>query len=169
MENAVTFLVSELSKVRTGRATTGLVENVLVDVYGSKLPLKQLATISVADTQKLLVQPFDVSTGQAIAKAILDECSLNTDNQGASLFITVPEMDGTRRDQMKKKCSELSEDTKIKIRNTRKTIRNNIKSDDTLTEDEKNRYYTEVDNLTAQFTSKADKAAETKMTELSNI
>jgi len=119
-QKALDHMKSEFSKLQIGRASSGLVDNLNVDMYGSSQPLKAVASISVPDATTLQIQPWDKGALRAIEKAIVDSnTGLNPVNTGVAIMINMPPMTEERRAEVAKQVRVLSEDAKIAIRNTR--------------------------------------------------
>jgi ribosome recycling factor len=117
----VDHLKSELKGIRTGRATTALVEYVKVDYYGSPTDLKALAAISVADATQLVIQPFDPGATGEIKKAIESaDLGLNPVVDGKAIRVSVPSLSGDRRKQLVAQVKKLGEDAKVAVRNVRR-------------------------------------------------
>ncbi len=170
MEKAFEFLHSEFRTVRTGRASTGLVENLKVDYYGSPTPLKQLATISIPESNMLVIKPFDPASIKDIEKAIKSsDLSIAPMSDGKIIRLSVPPLSGERRTQLASQVKQLGEQAKVSIRNIRRDA--NKKLDDaqkakTLTEDDRDHGKKEIDDLTRQYTDGIDKAVKAKTDEV---
>ncbi len=121
MKKSVDYLKSELKGIRTGRASTALIEFVKVDYYGQMTDLKALAAISVHDAHQLVVQPFDPGSLGEIKKAIENaELGLNPQSEGKMLRVNVPQLSGERRKQLVQQVKRLGEDAKVAVRNARR-------------------------------------------------
>ncbi len=170
MEKAFEFLYSEFKTVRTGRASTGLVENLRVEYYGTSTPLKQLATLSVPETSMIVIKPFDPASIKDIEKAIKNsDLSIAPMSDGKIIRLNVPPLSGERRTQLAAQVKHLGEQAKVSIRNIRRDA--NKKLDDaqkakTLTEDDRDHGKKETDDLTKQYTDAIDKAIKTKTDEV---
>jgi ribosome recycling factor len=170
MEKAFEFLYSEFKTVRTGRASTGLVENIRVEYYGTPTPLKQLATLSVPETSMIVIKPFDPASIKDIEKAIKNsDLSIAPMSDGKIIRLNVPPLSGERRTQLASQVKHLGEQAKVSIRNIRRDA--NKKLDDaqkakTLTEDDRDHGKKEIDDLTKQYTDAIDKAIKTKTDEV---
>ena len=164
LDKTIEVLKSELAKVRIGRASVGLIENLNVDVYGSTMPLNQLANITVPDSRTLAIQPWDkanlASIEQAIAKSSL---GLNPVNDGTMVRIFIPPLSSERRNELVKVVKQKAEAAKISIRNIRQDAVSKILAQEKnkeIGEDEArrrqdqvqteiDRYNDEIDNLTS--------------------
>lgn len=155
MQKAIEFLRVELSKIRTGKATTALLDGIKVEAYGQLMPLNQLANVSVADIHTLLVQPWDKSTLQLIDKAILSsELGLNPINDGNVLRIPIPTLTGERRKEYVKLVKKFGEESKIAIRNIRRDAIEQLKKAEKtehLPEDERKKGENEIQKLTDKY------------------
>lgn len=121
MEKAVTYLKHEMRGVRTGRASTALVEFIKVDYYGSMSDLRQLALISVPEPTQLLIKPFDPSSLQAVIKAIQSSgLGLNPISEGKQIRLALPALSGERRQQLASSIKHMGEQAKVTIRNARR-------------------------------------------------
>ena len=127
MEKAVAYLREELRGMRTGRASTALVEFIKVECYGTESELRQLAMVSVPEPTQLLIKPFDPSTLQAIAKAIQDAgLGLNPQTEGKQVRVNVPVLSGDKRKTMVGVVKKKGEEQKIAIRNARRDANKHI-------------------------------------------
>ena len=121
MESAVRVLGERFQTVRTGRASSGLVENVRVEYYGVETPLKQLAAISVPDPQMMVIKPFDPSVVKGIEKAILaSDVGITPSVEGRLIRLMIPPLSEERRKQLAAQVRDLAEQTRIAIRNVRR-------------------------------------------------
>lgn len=121
MDAAIAYFEEELGKVRTGRAHPGMLDGIMVEAYGSKMPLNQVANVTAPEAQLLQVTPFDPSQMAAIEAAIRDDQSLgfNPSDDGRIIRVPVPSLTEDRRRQMVKLASEKVEDARIQLRNVR--------------------------------------------------
>ncbi|MEK7448246.1 MAG: ribosome recycling factor [Planctomycetota bacterium] len=121
MKKAVEVLLEEFKRIRTGRATPGLVESIQVDYYGTATPLKHLAAISIPEPKLLIIKPYDVSSTGAIEKAILkSEIGITPANDGKMVRLVIPPLSEERRKQLVKMIKELVEKAKVVVRNVRR-------------------------------------------------
>jgi len=160
MKKAVEVVRQELVKIRTGKATTALLDGIKVDYYGSLVPLNQTANVSVGDIHTILVQPWDKSAIQAIDKAILaSELGLNPISDGNVLRIPIPPLNEERRKELVKLVKKFGEEGKIAIRNIRRDGNDHLKKaekDEHLPEDERKRGEQEVQKLTDKYIQSID-------------
>lgn len=121
MQKTEEHVLHEFSTVRTGKASAALIENVMIEAYGSNMRLKELATITTPEARMLVVQPFDQSTLKAVEKGIQAAgLGLNPTSQGRFLRIILPELSSERRQEFVKLCKRMSEDGRVAIRNERR-------------------------------------------------
>ena len=170
MQKSLEAFETNISTVRTGRANPALLNRVQVDYYGSSMPLPQIANITSPDPRTLVVAPFDKSSSPAIEKAILEsELGFNPNNQGDSIFITVPALNDERRRDLVKTVHQMAEESKVAIRNIRRDANDELKlmqKEGELSEDELRRGEGEVQKLTDEFSQKVDERAKTKETDI---
>ncbi|MHC1739300.1 MAG: ribosome recycling factor [Ignavibacteriaceae bacterium] len=140
MEKSLEALRSELSKVRTGKATTALLDGVKIDYYGTPTPLKQVGNVTVLDIHTLAITPWDKSVVHAVEKAILTaDLGLNPISDGTNIKIPIPPLTEERRKDFVKLTRKFGEETKIAIRNIRRDANEHLKKaekDKQITEDE---------------------------------
>ncbi|MBJ7472746.1 MAG: ribosome recycling factor [Solirubrobacteraceae bacterium] len=128
MAKTVESTTNELGSVRTGRATTSLLDRVVVDYYGAPTPLKQLATLGTPEARLLTVQPFDAGSLKLIEKAIVDSgLGLTPNNDGKIIRINIPELNEERRKDMVKVAKKIGEEGKIAMRNVRRDVLHDLK------------------------------------------
>src|SRR5215204_4962570 len=128
MEAVVEDFKRKLGNVRTGRATVGLLDTVMVDYYGTPTPLNQMASVAVPEPQLLTVQPWDISQVNAVEKAIIGaNLGMNPSNDGKVIRLPVPPLNEERRKQLAKQVHEIAEEHRIAIRNVRHTANDVLK------------------------------------------
>ncbi len=152
MEGAVAALTTEFSSVRTGRASTSLLDRVSVDAYGTRTPLNQLATIHAPEARLLTVAPYDRSIMAQIEKAIMEaDLGLTPSNDGQLIRLPVPQLTEERRKEMVRLVHKMAEEGRIAVRNVRRDVLNDLKKaekDGELSRDELGRAQDEVQKLT---------------------
>jgi ribosome recycling factor len=160
MEKAAGLYKDQLGGLRTGRATPGLVESVRVEMYGSMMPLKQCATVSVPEPQQLLIRPFDASQISAIVKAIQSsDVGLAPNSDGRVIRLNVPPLSTERRKQLVSRVKELAEEARVAIRNVRRDGMEMLKVDENkkeISEDERKRAEADVQKLTDDMIKAAE-------------
>ncbi len=173
MKKSVEFVRQEFAKIRTGKATTALLDGVKAEYYGSLLPLNQIASISVSDVHTLVVQPWDKSALQTIEKAILQsDLGLNPVNDGNILRIPIPPLTEERRKELVKLCKRFAEDGRIAIRNVRRDSIEHLRKmekEEHFSEDDRKRAEGEVQKLTDKYIKLIDEILEHKEKEIMEI
>ena len=128
MDKAITHFQSELTSVRTGRASTSLLDNIMIEFYGTMSPLKNIALISAPDAQLITVQPYDPNALEAIEKAISSsDIGINPNNDGNIIRLSVPPLTEERRKDLVKLVHSIIEDGRISIRNIRRDANEKLK------------------------------------------
>ncbi|WP_428048558.1 ribosome recycling factor [Candidatus Avelusimicrobium caledoniensis] len=173
MAEHVARLERDLSTIRTGRASAGLLENIRVDYYGTPTPIKQMAVINILDAKTLEIQPWDISSLNDIDKA-LQQADLGASpvNNGKVIRITLPSMTEERRKQLAKNISKMSEDFKVAIRNVRRDIMEKLKKAQKaseITEDDLKRYESDVQKATDAHIAQIDAVISKKEAEIMTI
>ena len=170
MEKAVEFLGSEFKTLRTGRASTGLVENLKVEYYGNPTPLKQLATLAVPDAETLVIKPFDPASLKDIEAAIKNsELSLAPNNDGKMIRLNIPPLSEERRKQIAGQVKQFGEQAKVSVRNIRRDAIKQVEEEEKkklITEDDRDKGKKDVDELTKGFTDKIDELVKNKSDEV---
>lgn len=170
MEHTISAFRSELSRVRTGRATTSLVDHIKVDYYGSPTQMNQIANISVPDPRTILIQPWDVSSISAVEKAIQQsELGITPSNDGKVIRITMPLLTEERRKDLVKYVHKLAEDFRVSIRNARKDVNSRVKAEEKeikIPEDEVKKILSKVQDLTDKYISEIKNILEEKEKEI---
>jgi ribosome recycling factor len=173
MEHTLEALRKELAKVRTGRASTALIEGVMVDYYGNKTPLNQLASLSAPEARLLVVQPYDRSTMSSIEKAIYQaDLGLTPVNDGKMIRVPIPELTGERRKELARHIRKVAEDYRVSMRNHRRDANERIKKmqkDKQITEDEARTTQDKVQKLTDESLEKVEKLLKAKEDELMTV
>lgn len=156
MDGSIEALQKEFSGLRTGRASANLLDPVVVDMYGSKMPISQVGTISVPEARMLSVQVWDATAVQAVEKAIRDAgLGLNPMPDGNNIRIPVPDLNEERRKELVKVAGKYAESARIAVRNVRKDGMDSIKKMDG-SEDDAKRLSDEVQAMTDEAVKKID-------------
>ena len=170
MIKAIEHCAGELSQIRTGRASTNILDNIKVDYYGSLSPLKNIAHVSTPDAQLILVQPFDPSSLEIIEKAItLSDTGLIPNNDGNVIRINVPALTEERRKELVKVVHKVIEEGRISIRNIRRDFNEQLKSlqkNNELSEDNLKIELDNIQDLTNEYVDKLNKIQENKEKEI---
>ena len=160
MEKAIDVLKREFSGLRTGRASTSLLDSISIEAYGSKVPLNQVSNISVPESRLITVQVWDDSLVNTVENSIRNSnLGLNPMIEGSLIRIPIPELSEERRIEIVKIASKYSEDSKISIRNIRRDAMEKIKSlekNKEISQDESFKFSDEVQNMTKNLTEKID-------------
>jgi ribosome recycling factor len=170
MEKAIDHLKGNLAGIRTGRANPGLVDSLKVEVYGSAIPIKQIAAVGAPEPQQIVIRPYDPSTTRDIEKAIVAaDLGFNPQCDGQVIRLNVPPLSAEVRHKMVGRVKELAEEAKIAIRNIR---RDGNKAADaaekgkTLSEDERDKVKKEIQDFTKDYESKATDLAKAREKEV---
>lgn len=173
MSKAVESLKGEFSKIRAGRASPSLLDNVRVDYYGSKMAMNQVATISVSDSRTLLISPWDKTAMAEIEKAILkSDLGLTPINDGKAVRISLPIPTEERRKELVKQSKKVTEEARVSIRNSRREVNDAVKADQKegkISEDDQRRTEAEIQKLTDQFIAQVDQLLSHKEKEIMEV
>jgi len=173
MEAAIDAFQRKLSNIRTGRATVGLLDNVVVDYYGTPTPLGQMASVAVPEPQLITVQPWDISQLGAVEKAITAaNLGMNPSNDGKVIRLPVPALNEERRKQLAKQVHEIAEEHRIAVRNVRHSSNDSIKKllkDKAISEDDERGGLDEIQKLTNTFVAKIDELSKNKEVEIMSV
>ncbi len=173
MEAVIEDLKRKLANVRTGRATVGLLDGVMVDYYGVPTPVNQMASLSVPEPQTLAVQPWDASQIGAIEKAINSaNLGINPSNDGKLIRLPIPPLNEERRKQLAKQVHEIAEEHKVAVRAVRHGANDLLKSmfkDKEISEDQERDGLEDVQKLTNNYTTKIDELAKNKQQEIMSV
>lgn len=170
MEKSLEALKREFTKVRTGRASASLLDNIRVDYYGTPTPLNQMASLSTPEARLILIQPWDTSVMEDIEKAILkSELGLNPMNDGKVLRIAIPALTEERRKELVKVIGKMGEDSRVAVRNIRRDANDmikDLKKEKEISEDDAFKAQDEVQNVTQDYIKKVDEILEGKEKEI---
>lgn len=173
MGKSVVSLQNDLTKLRTGRAHTSLLDHITVEYYGSEVPLSQVANVSVLDSRTLSVSPWEKPMVQAIEKAIMSSnMGLNPATTGELIRIPLPPLTEERRKDMIKVVRAEGEGAKVAIRNIRRDVLSDIKSllkDKEVTEDDDRQAQEDVQKITDKYVKQVDEALVIKEKDLMEI
>ena len=173
MEAVIEDFKRRLANVRTGRATVGLLDAVMVDYYGVPTPLSQMASVNIPEPQMLTVQPWDASQISAIEKAInQSNLGFNPSNDGKMIRLPIPPLNEERRRQLAKQVHEIAEEHKIAVRNVRHSSNDSLKKmlkDKSISEDDERYGLEEVQKQTNTYVGKIDELAKTKEQEIMSV
>lgn len=173
MKKSVDAVKNEIVRIRTGKATTALVDGIKVECYGSKVPLKQIANIGVPEARLLLIQPWDKNLLADIEKAIFQsDLGLTPNNDGKVIRLPIPPLTEERRKELVKLVKKLGEDGKIAVRNVRRECNDDLKKSEKsgdLSEDESKRAAKDIQDITDTFTDTIDRIVQEKEKEIMEI
>lgn len=160
MKKAVDHFEQELKKVRTGRASASLLDDIRVDYYGSPTPLGQVASVSVPDARTIIIQPWEKNVLGAIEKAILQsELGLNPNNDGSIIRVPIPPLTEERRKDIVKMCKKDAEESRVAVRNSRRDQIEALKKaekEEHFSEDDRKRAEDEVQKITDKHIKMVD-------------
>lgn len=172
-KGAVDFLKSDISQLRTGRASTAMVDSITVEVYGSRQPLKAVGTIMVADSKTITVEPWDKGQLGPIEKGIRDSgLGINPVNDGKLIRLSMPELTSERRQELIKILNQKIEQAHISIRKIREEVRGLIAGEEkakSISEDDKFRLQDELEKMVKEFNDEIKKIGETKEKEINVV
>ena len=170
MAKSVEALKTDLSKVRTGRAHSGLLDHIHVDYYGSSMPLAQVANVTLADARTIAVQPWEKKMIPVVEKAIRDaDLGLNPATQGDVVRVPMPALTEERRRDLIKVVRHEAENARVAIRNVRREANEHLKKllkEHKVAEDDERHAQTDVQKLTDRFIAEVDKQLATKEADL---
>jgi len=173
LDKTVTAFRRDLSKVRTGRASTALLEGIMVDYYGTPTPLNQLGNLSVPEPRLLVIQAYDRAAIGNIEKAILKaDLGLTPNNDGKVIRIPIPELSEERRRELVKHVKKMAEEFRVSVRNHRRVMIDNLKEmqkGKEITEDDLKQCQERVQKLTDEFIGRVDKVLKTKDDEIMEV
>ncbi len=173
MEKSVEAFKHEISKVRTGKATTALLDGIKVDYYGTMTPINQVGNVSVLDAHTLSITPWDKSMVDKVDKAILQaELGLNPQSDGTNLRIPIPPLTEERRKDLVKLVKKFAEDAKIAVRNVRRDANDHLKRQEKnkeISEDMMHDFEDEVQKLTDKYIKKIDEILAEKEKDIMEI
>ena len=173
MSKTLDVFVTELSGIRTGRANASMLDLISVEVYGQKMPINQLGTITAPEPRKINIQVWDLNNVSLIDSSIKkSELGLNPQIDGQLIRIPIPDLSEERRIELKKMIKTLGEKNKISIRNIRREANDELKSllkDKKISEDENKKYEKEIQTLTDNETKKIDDKTYQKEKEIMKI
>ncbi|HKR60448.1 MAG TPA: ribosome recycling factor, partial [Pyrinomonadaceae bacterium] len=173
MDTVIDDFRRKLATVRTGRAAVSLLDNIMVDYYGTLTPLNQMASVHSPEPQMLTVQPWDQTQLGAVEKAVrASDLGLNPSNDGKLVRIPIPALTEERRKQLAKQVHEIAEDHRTAVRNIRRDANERLKKmlkDKTISEDAERDGLDEVQKLTNTYISKIDDLSKSKETEITSV
>ncbi len=173
MEKSLENLKGDLVKIRTGKATTTLLDGIKIEYYGNMVPLNQVANLGTPDVSVITIQPWEKNMIKEIEKAILkSELGLVPINDGHLIRVPIPKLTEERRIKLVKLVKKFGEDCKISIRNIRRDENDRIKKlekDSDITEDEREKGFDKIQEITNDFIEKIDKIIKLKDSEIMEV
>lgn len=170
MKKSLDSFKSDLAKVRTGRAHTGLLDHILIDYYGSMVPINQVAGVNLGDAKTINIQPYEKNMVAKIEKAIRDsDLGLNPATSGNMIRVPMPSLTEERRKDLIKVVRSEAESAKVAIRNIRRDANDTLKKlikEKEISEDDERRSQDEVQKITDKFIAEIDKLLQSKESEL---
>ena len=170
MKKAIEVLHDELKTVRSGMASTGLVENIKADFYGTPTPLKQMATLAAPQVDMIVIKPFDPASIREIEKAIkASDLSIAPIVDGKVIRLNIPALSGERRKQLVQQAKQAGEQTKVGIRNIRRDAIKHLEKqqkDKLITEDDLKNGKKQADDITKKYSDKVDELVKNKSDEI---
>ena len=173
MKKTIEATQREFSIIRTGRASSAILESVKVDYYGTPTPLNQMASVAVPEAQTITIQPWDATALAAVEKALVAaNLGMNPSNDGKMIRLTVPALTEERRKQFAKQVHEIAEEHRIAVRNIRHHSNDVLKKllkEKTISEDEERGGLDDVQKLTNNYIAKIDELSKNKETEIMSV
>lgn len=172
MQKAITHLETELVKIRAGKASPQVIDGIMVDYYGSPMPINQVANISVMDARTLSIQPWEKNMLQPIERAIIAaNIGINPQNDGSQVRLFLPPLTEERRKELVKRCHSEGEHSKVAIRNIRRDALEHIKKlqKNGLSEDAAKDAVADIQTLTDKFISAVEKHLSSKEKEIMSV
>ena len=170
MVGAVNSLKTEFSSLRTGRASSSMLDTILVDAYGSLTPINQVGTINVPESRMLTVNVWDKGLVENVERAIRESgLGINPQLNGTIIMLPIPELNEERRKELTKVAAQYSENAKISVRNIRRDGMDQVKKSDDLSEDDQKIWSDEIQELTNKSIKKIDEVLEQKQAEIMQV
>lgn len=171
MDGALTAMRGEFTSLRTGRASASMLDNVVVEAYGTPTPINQVATVNVPEPRMLTVNIWDKSMVDAVDKAIRNSgLGINPVMDGVTLRLPIPELNEERRREMAKLAGQYAENARVAVRNVRRDGMDQVKkAKDDMGEDDQKFWSDEIQSLTDAAIEKIDAALETKQEEIMQV
>ena len=173
MQGAVDALKKEFTGIRTGRASMGLLDGIIIDYYGTPTPVQQLASLSIPESRQIAIQPWEHKLIPEIEKAIMkSDLGLTPMNDGKTIRINIPILTEERRKQLVKIVRKRSEESKIAVRNIRRDSNEELKKlekDEHISEDDVKKEHDEIQRITDSFIKKIDEQLEHKEKEIMEV
>ena len=170
MDKALGALDRDFSRLRTGRASTGLVDNIKVDYYGTPTPISQLASVAIPDSRTITIQPWDRGAFAGVEKAILkSDLGLTPVNDGKIIRISIPPLTEDRRKELGKLARKSGEEAKVAVRRDANDQLKKLEKDKAISEDELKKATDDVQKLTDKYVAKVDEKCAAKEKEIMDL
>jgi ribosome recycling factor len=173
MNKTLSAFNTDLTKIRTGRASSALVDHIIVNYYGAETPINQLATVSIPEPRTILIQPWDVSAIPEVEKAIMkSELGINPSNDGKVIRLGIPTLTEDRRKELVKYVAKVAEEFRVSIRQIRHDVNHFVKAlekEEGLPEDRVKKNLDNVQNTTDKFIKKINETLEKKEKEILEV
>ena len=173
MMKTIESLKKEFTKIRTGKANPSVLNGIMVEYYGSPMPINQIASVSAPEPQMIVIKPYDKSILKDIEKAVqVANLGFNPQNDGDLVRILVPKLTEQTRKELVKDAKKLAEDTKVAVRNVRREAMDQLKKlqkDSAISEDELKRYSDDVQKVTDKYIETIDKVSKEKEQDIMSI
>ena len=173
MNKTISAFSTELTKIRTGRASSGLVDSIIVDYYGVETPINQLATVSIPESKTIMIQPWDASAIPEVEKAIMkSEIGINPSNDGKVIRLNIPTLTEDRRKELVKYVSKVAEEFRVSIRQIRHDVNHFVKDlekEEGLPEDRVKKNLENVQKITDNHIKKISEILEVKEKEILEV
>ena len=172
-ERALAHLKDQLKKIRTGRASSALVDNLRVDYYGTMTPISQMAQVSIPEPRQILIKPFDASALKELIKAVSQsDLGAAPQSDGKVVRITLPPLSGEQRQKFAAKVKEMCEEARVGLRNTRRDLNKHVDAlhkEGSLTEDEHKKVQMQIQDLLKDYEKKVDETQKAKVTDIEQV
>lgn len=170
MKKTLESLHSTFNTIRTGRASTALLDRVMVDYYGEKTPVGQIASVSIPEPRQLLIKPYDRDDVKSIIAALAaSELGINPINDGTSIRLIIPALNEERRKELTKLAKKHTEDAKVALRNIRRDYIELVKDDEEYSDDLKKRIEADIQKVTDDMVKKLEEAYTEKEKEIMTV
>lgn len=170
MDKAIESLKNSLGSLRTGKASPSMLNNIMVDYYGSPTPINQISSISIPEARQLLIKPYDKNDVKNIITAISSsDLGINPINEGVLIRLIIPALTGERRNELVKQAKKYGEECKVAIRNVRRDYMDFVKDDDSLSEDYQKRVETDIQKVTDEAIKSVDAIVSEKEKEITTL
>ena len=170
MMHAIEVMDNRLTTIRAGRANPAMVSGINVSYYGVTTPIQSLANITVPEARTLMIKPFDKGCLKDIVKAIQEaNLGINPTDNGEAVILTVPELTEDRRKEYVKQAKQIAEETKVALRKVRQEANDDVKKDESVTEDQEKMMLDEIQKLITEYNKKVDDKLKEKEEELMKV